>query len=317
MNKMNMAILDCKTLGNDISVEKFKKLGNLNIYNNINKVELEKIVKDLDIIITNKIKIDRNLIDNAKRLKMVAITATGYNNVDLEYAKKKGISVYNVEGYSTKSVSQHTLGMALSMICRIGEMDRYIKSGTYSNSQSMTRLDKPIRELSNMQWGIIGMGDIGREVARLAECFGATVKYNSLSEKDVDYERLELEELLKTSDVISIHTPLTEQTKGLIDYERLSMMNKNSIIINVARGGIIVEEDLARAISENIIGGACLDVFENEPLREDSPLIKLESDRILLTPHTAWSSVEARKQLIREVYLNVESFINGGDRKPL
>ncbi len=314
---VKIAILDCKALGEDLSMKEFEKLGELSVYRDLSGEELYETVKDLDVIITNKVKIDKTLLDRAEKLKMVAITATGYNNVDLEYAKEKGVSIYNVAGYSTKSVSQHTLAMALSLICRFGQMDRYVKSGEYSRSHNMTKLGDPIRQLDSMQWGIIGMGDIGKEVARLAEAFGAEIKYHSPNNSSDKYERLELDELLKTSDVISIHCPLTGETENLIDYDKFKIMKKDSIIINVARGGIINEEDLKRAISEDLIFAAGLDVFENEPIKEDSPLFDIDTDRILMTPHTAWSSVEARTKLIDEVYLNVESFLNNGDRKPL
>lgn len=314
---VKIAILDCKALGDDLSMKDFEKLGELSTYRDLSGDELYETVKDLDVIITNKVKIDKKLIDSAEKLKMVAITATGYNNVDLDYAKEKGISVYNVAGYSSKSVSQHTLAMALSLICRFGEMDRYIKSGEYSRSQNMTKLDNPIRQLGDMQWGIIGMGDIGKEVAKLAKAFGTTVKYYSPRKSTDEYERLELDELLKTSDIVSIHCPLNKETDNLIDYDKFKLMKKDAIIINVARGGIINEEDLKKAISEDLIFAAGLDVFEHEPIKADSPLLEIDTDRILMTPHTAWASVEARTKLINEVYMNVESFLNNGDRKPL
>lgn len=314
---LKLAFLDFETLGADIDVSEYSKFGEVEVHSRLTREEVKEFGKDKDVIIVNKVPLDRECLDAMENLKLVCITATGYNNIDLAYAKSRGIAVCNVAGYSTESVTQHTFALLLSMLNHIQALDAYVKSGEYTKSGSMTRLDLPIRQISNMNWGILGLGEIGKAVAKVADSFGAKVQYCSPKEEDVQYNRLELDELLKDSDVISIHCPLTAETENMIDIEKLKIMKRDSIIINVARGNIINEADLKEAIEKNYIYGACLDVYENEPIKEGSPLQDIDSGRIIMTPHTAWAGVDARKKLVNEVLLNIESFLAGEKRNRL
>lgn len=314
---MKIGVLDYETIGDDIDLSILSQFGEIEIYSNLSRADILEKIEDKDIIVINKVKIDKEFINKAKRLKMIAISATGYNNIDISYADEKGIKVYNVADYSTDSVVQHTFAMALSMICHLNELNRYIKSKEYSKSKNMTRLDLKIPLLSKMKWGIIGMGDIGKGVAKIAKAFGAEVIYMSPKLEIEDYKRVSLEELLRQSDIVSIHCPLNKDTKGLLKYEQFKMMKKNAIIINVARGGIINENDLYRALKEELISGACLDVFETEPIEENNKMLSLSDEKIIMTPHTAWASVDSRNLLVEGIYENIKSFLENGNRIPV
>ena len=243
--------------------------------------------------------------------------ATGYNNIDIEYAKENGIAVTNVAGYSTGTVAQHTFELLLTLYDNIRYFDDFVKSGEYSKSGMFTNLERTYNDLSGKVWGIIGLGNIGKKVAKIAQAFGARVVYYSTSGKNSDsnFVRVELEELLKTCDVISIHAPLNEKTKGLINYKALTMMKKDAILINVGRGPIVVDEDLAQAIDEEIIGGAALDVFEAEPIPNNNPLLSIKNtEKLIMTPHIAWASEEARDRLFTDLLENIRAYNRGQKR---
>ncbi|WP_024789511.1 D-2-hydroxyacid dehydrogenase [Lebetimonas sp. JH292] len=306
---MKIVFLDALSLGN-VDFERFKEFGEVEIYQTTDKDETIDRIKDADIIVTNKVVIDNSVLDNAKRLKFIQIAATGMNNVDIEYAKKKGVIVKNVAGYSTNAVVQHTFALVLGLINKICYFDKYTRN-EYSNSKIFTHIQNWF-EIKGKIWGIIGLGEIGKGVAKLAKSFGAEVVYYSTSGKNNsdEFKRVELEELLKTSVIITIHAPLNENTKNLLNYEKLSLLQEGSILVNVGRGGIINEDDLSKILKEkNIFAG--LDVFEKEPVNIDNPLLK--SKKVLLTPHMAWSSIEARKKLMEEIYKNIEKFIKSGN----
>ena len=301
---MKIVFLDALTLGN-VDFEKFKNLGEVEIYQTTSKDEVVKRVKNADIVITNKVVIDKEIMDKSN-IKFIQIAATGMNNVDLEYANKKGIFVKNIAGYSTNAVIQHTFALVLGVINKICYFDEYSKK-SYPNSKIFTHI-KDWFEIKNKRWGIIGLGEIGRGVAKLAVAFGAEVVYYSTSgkNKNSEFKRVDLNELLKTSQIITIHAPLNENTKNLLNKDNLKLIQDNSVLINVGRGGIINEKDLADILQEkNIFVG--LDVFENEPLNANNPL--LQSDKVLLTPHIAWSSIEAREKLIDGIYKNIKEFV--------
>ena len=239
------------------------------------------------------------------------------NNIDVDYARKRGIGVSNVAGYSTSAVVQHTFAMALGLLNEVIYHDNYVKSGEYSKSGLFTCLNRPYYEIQNKVWGIIGLGVIGRRVARIAEAFGAKVIYYSTSGRNnsSEFERVEFEELLNKSDIISIHAPLNNNTKGLINYDALSKMKNTAILVNMGRGPIVVERDLSKAIDEDKIRGAALDVFEVEPINEENPLLTVKNkDKLLLSPHIAWASIEARKVLFEEVIENIKAFYRGEER---
>ncbi len=314
---MKVVILDAKTLGDDIQLGIFEQFGDLEIYPTTDPTNLFERIQDADIIITNKVIIDREAMNTARNLKLICVAATGYNNVDVVYAKEKGIAVTNVAGYSTESVVQTTFGMLFYLLMHLRYYDDYVKSGDYAMSDIFTHLGRPFWEIHGKRWGIIGLGNIGRRVAQIAENFGCDVIYYSTSglEREEKYPRYPLDELLKTSDIVSIHAPLNEKTKNLITIKELGMMKKNAILLNLGRGGIVNEKDLAIALDSDLIGGAGLDVLEKEPIDPENPLLKVKNrEKLLITPHIAWTSVEARKRLINEIAENIRAFLNGAVR---
>lgn len=266
---------------------------------------------DADIVITNKVMLDANTIASLPKLKLICIAATGMNNVDLVAATEQGVEVKNAVGYSTYAVAETTIGSALSLLREVTYYDNFFKSGKYASAERIFNFDRPTAQLRGKRWGIIGMGNIGREVARLAEAFGCEVSYYSTSgvTRDELYPALSLNELLSSSDIISIHCPLTNRTANLIAQKELSQMKSSAILINVARGGIVNEQDLAEALNNKTIRGAALDVFTSEPLRE-SPLYNLQDPyRLLASPHNAWSSVEAIDRLVECITNNIKEFV--------
>lgn len=312
----NIVVLDGKTLGN-VDYIKLNEFGQVAYYDKTEKDDVEERIKDANIILTNKVVLDRNNLKSANNVELICEMATGYNNIDIEYAKENGIAVTNVAGYSTGTVAQHTFALLLTLYDNIRYFDDFVKSGEYSKSGMFTNLERTYNDLSGKVWGIIGLGNIGKKVAKIAQAFGARIVYYSTSGKNSDsnFVRVELEELLKTCDVISIHAPLNEKTKGLINYKALTMMKKDAILINVGRGPIVVDEDLAQAIDEEIIGGAALDVFEAEPIPNNNPLLSIKNtEKLIMTPHIAWASEEARDRLFTDLLENIRAYNRGQKR---
>lgn len=302
---MKIVFLDALTLGN-VDFERFKEFGEVEIYETTSADKTLSRVKDADIVVTNKIVIDKEIINNAKNLKFIQIAATGMNNVDLEYADKKGILVKNVAGYSTESVLQQTFALVFGLLNRVKYFDEYTRT-KYSESEIFTHIVDWF-EIRGKRWGIIGLGKIGKRVAEVAKAFGAEVVYYSTSGKNNnnEYKRVTLDELLKTSDIISIHAPLNENTKDLIGFEEIMKMKKGAVLVNLGRGGIINEDELAKALEvKDILVG--LDVFEREPINKDNPLLKFK-EKTLLSPHIAWTSIEAREKLMDGIYKNIKGF---------
>lgn len=305
-----IVVLDGKTLGN-VDYIKLNEFGQVIYYDLTSKEEVAERIKDANIVVTNKVALNKENLKYATELELICEAATGYNNIDIEYAKERKIAVTNVTGYSTTTVAQHTFAMLLHLYDKINYFDNYIKSGEYSKSPMFTNLEVHYKDLCGKVWGIIGLGNIGKRVAKIAQAFGARVVYYSTSGKNVDsdYARVEFDSLLKQCDIISIHAPLNEKTEGLINYETFTKMKKDAVVINVARGPIIVDKDLARAIDEDIIGGAALDVFNIEPIPTDNPLLSIKNkDKIVLTPHIAWASEEARSRLFADLLENISAF---------
>ena len=311
-----IVILDAKTLGKIPNLNKLSDFGKEDSYETTSPKEIISRVVDAEIIITNKVVIDKDVMKHCSRLKLICISATGMNNVDLNTARQKGIMVKNAIGYGSHSVAQHTIALILQLYNQLNYYDSYVKSGKYSQSDIFTHYGPSITELHNKIFGIIGLGNIGKTVAKIASGFEAKVKYYSTSGKNVQnkYPQLSLDELLQTSDIISIHAPLNEKTRNLISSEQLAIMKPTTILVNVGRGGIVNEFALAKAIDNKQIGGACIDVFENEPLNTDNPLLKVKyPEKLVLSPHNAWASIEARTKLIDIVYQNIEEFINSNN----
>lgn len=308
-----IVVLDGKTLGN-VDYIKLNEFGQVVYYDMTYGDQVAERISDADIILTNKVILKEEQLKNAPNLKLICEMATGYNNIDIKYARKNKIAVTNVAGYSTNTVAQHTFAMLLHLYNNISYFDEFIKSGEYSKSDMFTNLNMTYNDLCGKVWGIIGLGAIGKRVAKIAQAFGARVVYYSTSGKNVnpDYAQVSFEELLDKSDVISIHSPLNEKTKGLINYEALSKMKKDSVLINVGRGPIVVDYDLARAIDEEIIGGAALDVFDVEPIPQDNPLLGVRNkEKLVMTPHVAWASEESRKRLFDDLLENISAFNRG------
>lgn len=309
---MDIAFLDKKTIGNVNNFNLLHKLGNVEVYDHTKPDEVIERASGKDVIITNKVKINKEIIDALPQLRLICVAATGINNIDIDYAKQKGIEVRNVVAYSTDSVAQSAFSMLLYILNRPNYYDAYVKSGAYARSEIFTHNGPAFWELAGKRFGIIGLGNIGRRVAKIAEGFGMEVVFYSTTGRNnnINYKRFDLNTLLRTSDVISIHAPLTDTTRNLITYEKLKLMRPCAIILNTGRGGIINETDLARALNENLIGGAGMDVFTQEPIDPQSPLLKIyDKDKIILTPHIAWASMEARARLIEKIAKNIEAFI--------
>ncbi len=303
---MKIVVLDALTFG-DANLSVFKSLGEVEIYETTSSQETSSRITNADVIVTNKVIIDDELMAGAKSLKLICIAATGMNNIDLAAAKKRGIEVKNVAGYSTNSVVQHTFSMLFYLLGHSRYYDEFTRDGSYVKSPIFTHLSKPFFELRGKKWGIIGLGSIGRAVANIACAFGAKVCYHSTSGQNItrDYLHVDLQTLLRTCDVISIHAPLNEQTKNLLSYKELSECKDGAVIVNVGRGGIIDEDAVAKIVDERELYFG-LDVLEREPMRENHPLLSVKNrERLYITPHIAWASNEAREKLIELVAQNI------------
>ncbi|MFP4095930.1 MAG: D-2-hydroxyacid dehydrogenase [Cyclobacteriaceae bacterium] len=311
---MKITFLDAKTVGDAGHVEVFEKLGDYTFYETTSPEEVLGRIEECEIIITNKVPISREVMGKASQLRLICVAATGMNNVDLQAAEELGIKVKNVEDYSTHSVAQHTFAMLLSLLSRPAFHDHYVYSGQYSKHDIFTYLGAPFWQLQGRRMGIIGLGNIGKKVAQIAEAFEAEVVYYSSSGKNrhPQYQQLDLDELLSTSDVVSVHAPLSEKTRHLITYDKIKRMKPDAILLNTGRGGIIKEDDLARATNERLIRAAGIDVYTQEPLPEDHPYLMVRHpERLLLTPHIAWASRETRELLLQRVADNIRQFAQG------
>lgn len=314
---MNIVVLDRMALGDDIDMSIFEKLGKLTIYERTATEEVVGRLKDADALLTNKVVIGKAEMDRLPKLRYIGINATGTNNIDLAYAAKKNIAVTNVKSYSTDSVVQHTFALLFYVYEKLRHYDDFVKQGKYSDYGCFTYFGERFAQLSGKTWGIIGLGEIGRKVADIAKAFGCHVVYYSTSGKNSnpDYERAEFDELLRSSDIISIHAPLNDRTQNLMNRAAFEKMKPEAVLINVGRGPIVNESDLLWALNENKIAAAGLDVLSVEPMRKDNPLYGYkDSNRLIITPHIAWATNEARKRLVDEAYLNLEAFINGKER---
>lgn len=313
---MKIIVLEADAVGKDMSYEGYGKFGELEIYGNLPQEKVKDTIKDADIVVSNKLLMNESVLEGSK-VQMIAEAATGYNNIDVEYCKRKGIRVANVAGYSTLSVAQHTVALLLSVYQKLSYYNDFVKSGKYAASSTFCHVENYFHEIAGKTWGIVGLGAIGRATAKLAEAFGAKVVYYSASGNtyDVDYEAVDFDTLLKTSDIVTVHCPLNEKTNGLFDEEAFCKMKKSAVLINVARGPIVSAKALVDALNHNEIMAAGLDVFEVEPMTTDNPLQVFKDDsRLVLTPHIGWGTVEARRRVIDEVELNIQAFLDGEER---
>lgn len=311
---MKIVILERSSVGMDVSVDAFNELGNVTVYNNTAYEEINERVQNADIIIANKSKLNAETLKDADNVKLICEFATGYDNVDLDYCKEKGIGVCNVRNYSTEMVAQHTFALAFYLSEKLEHYDRFVKSGQYGKQKRFSNFDIPFNELAGKTWGIVGMGNIGKKVASIAKAFGCRVIFYSVTGNSTvtEYERVDFDTLLKESDYLSLHCPLSDLTRNLIDEEALSKMKKSAILINVARGPVVDQQALYEALIMEEIAGAGLDVLTVEPIASDNPLGKFQdSNRLIITPHLAWASVEARERCVSLTYDNIQAFING------
>ena len=303
---MRIVLLDALTFG-ETDLSAFNTLGEVEVYQTTSVDEVQTRIANCDVIVTNKVVISKELMQNTPSLKLICVAATGMNNVDLDAAKELNIQVKNVAGYSTDSVIQHTFSMLFYLLGHSRYYDEVVKDGTYSRSSIFTDVSEPFFEIKAKKWGIIGLGAIGRGVANIAKAFGAEVLYYSTSgvNRAPDFTRTTLEKMLESCDIITIHAPLNKKTNNLLDYEQLLTCKDGATLLNLGRGGIINEEAVARIVDEKNISFG-LDVLTREPMRENHPLLSVKnSDRLYITPHIAWTSVEAREKLIESVVQNI------------
>ena len=305
---MEIVITDGFTLNpGDLSWQSIEALGSMQYYDRTSQVEVIDRCFNATIIVTNKTIINAAVINAATQLKMISVTATGYNNVDLTAAKKKGVLVCNVPGYGTSSVAQHTFSLILQLTNHVGINAASVANGEWAAAKDWCYSHKPIIELQDKVLGIIGMGKIGRQVAAIAKAFGMQVIYFGGKEKVAAAKPVNLYELFMQSDVVSLHCPQTSENHAFVNKEILELMKPSSFLINTARGTLINEKDLAQALQQHRIAGAALDVLSTEPPAKSNPLMGLSN--CIITPHNAWMSFEARRRMLEITVENIQAFI--------
>lgn len=310
---MNIVFLDVKTIGEDIDLSGFDQLGTVTKYPFSTPAEIPKRVAAADVIVLNKVQINEKTIGNASKLKLVCVTGTGTNHLDKDYLKKRNIAWRNVAGYSTESVAQHTFAMLFYLMENLRYYDDYVKDGGYICDTAFTHFKEQFHELNRKTWGIIGLGNIGRRVAAIAKGFGAHLIYTSPSGNapQKGYHQVDMDTLLNSSDIISVHAPLNQFTEDLIDAAAFKKMKSSCIFLNLGRGAIVVEQDLADALKHHEIAAAGLDVLRTEPMAADNPLLNIkDSKRLLITPHVAWASIESRTRLMEIILIQIKEFFS-------
>ena len=311
---MNITVLDAATLGEDVTFEKWEALGNLTVYKYTSASEVVPRLKDSDIAIINKVKMTDEVIKSLPKLKLICVTATGYDNISLSACKERGVALCNVKGYSTHSVAQVTMSLVLSLMTHLDEYCDSVKNGEYQNSGIENRLTPVFHELYGKTFGIVGLGNIGRQVARIAEAFGCNVLCFKRT-PDQNYCCVDLETLLKNADIVTLHLPLNDQTEKIIGEKELSLMKPNAILVNVSRGAVTDEKAVAEALKNHTIGGFATDVYSVEPMENISPLNEIKDfENVLLTPHMAWGAYESRIRCINEIAENIAAYIKNERR---
>ena len=311
---MNITVLDAATLGEDVTFEKWEALGNLTVYKYTYASEVVPRLKDSDIAIINKVKMTDEVIKSLPKLKLICVTATGYDNISLSACKERGVALCNVKGYSTHSVAQVTMSLVLSLMTHLDEYCDSVKNGEYQNSGIENRLTPVFHELYGKTFGIVGLGNIGRQVARIAEAFGCNVLCFKKT-PDRNYCCVDLETLLRNSDIVTLHLPLNDQTEKIIGEKELSLMKPNAILVNVSRGAVTDEKAVAEALKNHTIGGFATDVYSVEPMENISPLNEIKDfENVLLTPHMAWGAYESRIRCINEIAENIAAYIKNERR---
>ena len=308
---MKITILDRASLGDDTPIEILNEIGEVEVFDSTPSDLVVARTAESDVVILNKVKITREVIESARKLKQICVFATGYDNIDVAAAKDYGVAVCNVPGYSTDSVALFTISTVLALCSHLIEYNEYVRSGEYTDSGVPNKLTPVYHDLSGKTWGIIGYGNIGRAVGRVAEAFGARVivnKRNPVSDATV----VDIDTLCRESDIITVHCPLNDESRALINEERLSIMKPSVVLVNEARGAVLDEEAVANAIESGKISAFGCDVYSVEPFGKDHPFYRIKDNKnVLLTPHAAWGSYEARERCINIIAENIDSYFSG------
>jgi glycerate dehydrogenase len=311
---MKITVLDAATFGDDIDLSLFSQFGELRIIDMTTRHEIATNCVGADVIVLNKVKINRTTLPRDTSVKLICVAATGVDNIDLDFCRELGIAVCNVKGYSTDSVAQVTVAMALSLVCHLPSYNRFVSSGEYSATKFPNHLEPFYHEIEGMTWGIVGYGNIAKRVARVADALGCHVAVYSRTPAP-DRENLDIDELCRRADILSIHVPLNDGTRNLISRDRIALMKPTAIVVNVARGAVTDEEALADAILSGHLGGLGVDVYSKEPFGKEHPFSRILScENVCLTPHMAWGSVQARARCVGVIADNIRSFLEGGDK---
>ena len=306
---MKITVLDASTLGDDLDLGCFKEFGEVDVRQTTTPEQVEKALWDSDVAVLNKVKLSAHNLKNLKKLKLVCVAATGYDNIDCEYLKKRGIALYNVPGYCTAGVVQVTVAMALSLVTKLESYRDYVHSGKYSQGNVANKVSPCYREISSLTWGVVGGGAIGRGVAKAAKALGARVLMCRRKQEE-EFEACDIDTLCKKSDLITLHVPLNEDTNNIINTKRIATMKDGTILVNVSRGKVCDELALTEAVLSGKLGGLGMDVYSTEPMSKDHPYNRIvHLDNVCLTPHMAWGSVESRKRCVRIICDNIRGFL--------
>ena len=311
MDRLTIVVLYRDTLGDDVPLDALYALGDVAVYGLTAPELVGERIADADVVVINKIKMNESNLKHADKVKLICLAATGYDNVDTAYCREKGIAVCNVVGYSTQSVAQVTVAMALSLCTKLSQYRQFVMSGKYSRQPMMNRLEPIYHEIAGKTWGIVGFGNIGRQVASVAEALGCRVIVNKRTPVE-EYPLVDIDTICREADILSVHTPLSAETRGLISAQRIASMKKDAILINVARGAVIDETAAAKAILEGRLGGLGVDVYSTEPFPVEHPYTALlDCENVCLTPHMAWGAHEARVRCLEEIAANIRAFFAG------
>lgn len=308
---MKITILDKISMGDDTPYSLLNEFGEVISYQTTFPNETAEHIGDSDVIILNKVKITREVIEKSTNLKLICVFATGYDNIDVNAAKENGVAVCNVPGYSTDSVALFTVSTVLALVSHLKEYNRYVMSGAYSESSAANKITPVFHELKGKTWGIIGFGNIGKAVAKVAEAFGANVIVNKRTPSP-EYNCVDIDMLCSESDIISVHCPLNEGTRDMINKKRLNLMKKSVVLVNEARGAVLNERDVTEAVKSGNIAAFGCDVYSAEPFSKNHPYDEIkEYDNVILTPHAAWAAYEARERCMQIIANNISSYFKG------
>ena len=309
---MKITVLDKASMGEDLPLEVLNEIGVVAFYDATVADNVVEHIGDSDVIILNKVKINESIIEKCEKLKLICVFATGFDNIDVVAARKYGVAVCNVPGYSTDSVALFTVATVLSLVTHLKTYNDFVRNGEYSASGLPNKIAPVFHELSGMTWGIVGCGNIGKAVIKVAEAFGARVIVNKRTPSP-DFACVDIDTLCKESDIITVHCPLNDATRGVINRERINLMKKDVILVNEARGAVLEETDVADAVLSGKIGAFGCYVFSSEPFLNEHPYSKIKDlPNVLLTPHAAWAAYEARERCLKIISENIKSFLNGG-----